>query len=162
MARRQSADAFGEATRRSPQRYSASGGRVRRFGRAARLDFRLRRCKRRSPRSPDTSLGLWIGDTRFGAVGEPVTDVPDRFLTSPSAPATFRLPPEAVCLSPRLLRLRPFTRGIPSGGRRSPRRDRCIRRGPCISLPDYQSVPAPSMAAQRSDSRLRGVSRLPS
>lgn len=123
MARRQSADAFGEATRLAPQRYSANGGRVRRFGRAARLDFRLRRCKRRSPRSPDTSLGLWIGDTRFGAVGEPVTDVPDRFLTSPSAPATFRLPPEAVCLSPRLLRLRPFTRGIPSG-RRSPRRDR--------------------------------------
>ena len=158
MSRRQSADAFGEATRLAPQRYSASGGRVRRFGRAARL----RRCKRRSPRSPDTSLGLCIGDTRFGAVGEPVTHVPDRFLTSPSAPATFRLPPEAVCLSPRLLRLRPFTRGIPSGGRRSPRRDRCIRRGPCISLPDYQSVPAPSMAAQRSDSRLRGVSRLPS
>ena len=161
MARRQSADAFGEATRLAPQRYSANGGRVRRFGRAARLDFRLRRCKRRSPRSPDTSLGLWIGDTRFGAVGEPVTDVPDRFLTSPSAPATFRLPPEAVCLSPRLLRLRPFTRGMPSG-RRSPRRDRCIRRGPCISLPDYQSVPAPGMAAQRSDSLLRGVSRLPS
>ena len=87
MARRQSADAFGEATRLAPQRYSANGGRVRRFGRAARLDFRLRRCKRRSPRSPDTSLGLWIGDTRFGAVGEPVTDVPDRFLTSPSAPS---------------------------------------------------------------------------
>ena len=92
MARRQSADAFGEATRLAPQRYSANGGRVRRFGRAARLDFRLRRCKRRSPRSPDTSLGLWIGDTRFGAVGEPVTDVPDRFLTSPSAPAFLRRP----------------------------------------------------------------------
>lgn len=117
MARRQSADAFGEATRLAPQRYSANGGRVRRFGRAARLDFRLRRCKRRSPRSPDTSLGLWIGDTRFGAVGEPVTDVPDRFLTSPSAPATFRLPPEAVCLSPRLLRLRPLPVGFrPAAG----------------------------------------------
>ena len=45
---------------------------------------------------------------------------------------------------------------------RSSCRGRCIRRGPCISLPDYQSVPAPGMAAQRSDSLLRGVSRLPS